>query len=47
MTEPEQHPETTAITAGRNYGGRSLAPPLWATTAFELESVADGQRLAT
>ena len=46
MTEP-QHPETTAITAGRNYGGPSLAPPLWATTAFELPSVLDGQKLAT
>jgi cystathionine beta-lyase/cystathionine gamma-synthase len=46
MTEP-QHPETTAITAGRGYGGRSLAPPLWATTAFELESVLDGQKQAT
>jgi cystathionine beta-lyase/cystathionine gamma-synthase len=46
MTEP-QHPETTAITAGRNYGGRSLAPPLWASTAFEMESVLDGQKQAT
>jgi cystathionine beta-lyase/cystathionine gamma-synthase len=46
MTEP-QHPETTAITAGRNYGGKSLAPPLWASTAFELESVLDGAKQAT
>jgi cystathionine beta-lyase/cystathionine gamma-synthase len=46
-SERTEHPETTAITAGRNYGGKSLAPPLWATTAFELDSVADGQRLAT
>lgn len=41
------HPETTAVTAGRNYGGRSLAPPLWATTAFELPSVLEGRKLAT
>ena len=47
MTDPDHQPETTAITAGRNYGGKSLAPPLWATTAFEFDSVADGQRLAT
>lgn len=44
MTE---HPETTAITAGRSYGGRSLAPPLWASSAFELESVLDGAKQAT
>jgi cystathionine beta-lyase/cystathionine gamma-synthase len=43
----EQHPETTAITAGRGYGGKSLAPPIWATSAFEVDSVADGERLAT
>ena len=43
----QQHPETTAITAGRGYGGKSLAPPIWATSAFEVDSVADGQRLAT
>jgi len=42
-----EHPETTAITAGRNYGGKSLAPPIWASSAFEVDSVADGQRLAT
>lgn len=42
-----QHPETTAITAGRDYGGPSLAPPLWATTAFELPSVLEGQKAAT
>jgi cystathionine beta-lyase/cystathionine gamma-synthase len=46
MTEG-QHPETTAITAGRGYGGKSLAPPLWASTTFELESVMDGARQAT
>jgi cystathionine beta-lyase/cystathionine gamma-synthase len=42
-----QHPETTAITSGRGYGSRSLAPPLYATTTFELESAMAGQRLAT
>lgn len=47
MTDAPQHPETTAITAGRDYGGRSLAPPLWATTAFELKSSLEAQKLAT
>jgi cystathionine beta-lyase/cystathionine gamma-synthase len=42
-----QHPETTAITAGRSYGGASLAPPLWASTTFELDSVIDGAKQAT
>ena len=42
-----QHPETTAITAGRSYPGRSLAPPLYPSTTFELESVLEGQKLAT
>jgi cystathionine beta-lyase/cystathionine gamma-synthase len=43
----QQHPETTAITAGRSYPGRSLAPPLYPSTTFELESVLEGQKLAT
>ena len=43
----EEHPETTAITAGRDYGGKSLAPPIWATSTFEVDSVADGLRMAT
>jgi len=49
MTEqhPEQHPDTVAITAGRNYGGKALAPPIWASSTFEVDSVADGRRLAT
>ena len=47
MSPEDQHLETTAITAGRDYGGKSLAPPLWASSAFEIDSVADGQRLAT
>jgi cystathionine beta-lyase/cystathionine gamma-synthase len=44
---PDQHPETVAITAGRAYGGRSLAPPIWASSTFEVESVADGRTQAT
>jgi cystathionine beta-lyase/cystathionine gamma-synthase len=44
---PDQHPETTAITAGRDYGGKALAPPIWASSAFEVDSVDAGQRLAT
>ena len=44
---PDQHPETTAITAGRDYGGKALAPPIWASSTFEVDSVDDGLRLAT
>jgi cystathionine beta-lyase/cystathionine gamma-synthase len=49
--QPDQAPapriETRAITAGRGYGGDSLAPPLWATSTFEVEGVDDGRRKAT
>lgn len=45
--ERDLHPETRAITAGRSYGDRALAPPLWATTVFEVDSVDDGRRRAT
>jgi cystathionine beta-lyase/cystathionine gamma-synthase len=48
VTEPgEQHLETTAITAGRTYPGKGLAPPLITSSTFEVESVLDGQKLAT
>ena len=46
MTEHERI-ETTAIRAGRSYGGESLAPPIWATSTFEVEGVDDGRRKAT
>jgi cystathionine beta-lyase/cystathionine gamma-synthase len=47
MTQDQPvHPETVAVTAGRDYGGASLAPPLWASSTFELESIEHGQRLA-
>jgi cystathionine beta-lyase/cystathionine gamma-synthase len=42
-----QHPETTAITAGRTYPGTGLAPPLITSSTFEVASVLEGQRLAT
>jgi len=47
--QPEGTPriDTTAITAGRGYGGASLAPPVWASSAFEVEGVDDGRRKAT
>lgn len=49
MPDPEHHEriETTAISAGRDYGGASLAPPVWASSTFEVEGVDDGRRKAT
>ena len=50
MTEEPDAPkriETTAISAGRDYGGASLAPPVWASSTFEVEGVDDGRRKAT
>jgi cystathionine beta-lyase/cystathionine gamma-synthase len=44
---PPQHPETTALTAGRSANGPSLATPLWGTTTFEPEDVQSSLRLAT
>lgn len=40
------HPETTAITAGRRFSGDSLAPVLFPSTAYEVASVDDHRRLA-
>ncbi|HUF33733.1 MAG TPA: PLP-dependent aspartate aminotransferase family protein [Acidimicrobiales bacterium] len=48
MNEPdegEHHIETRAVRAGRDE--RSLAPPLWATSTFETESLDEGLRMAT
>ena len=42
MTE---HPETTAITAGRSYPTSSLSPPLFPSTTYEMESI-DAARTA-
>ena len=42
-----QHPATRAITAGRAYSQRSLAPALWASTTWECEGLADANRRAT
>lgn len=42
----EHQPATQAITAGRAASGRSLAPALWASTAWESEGLADARRRA-
>lgn len=49
MTDENPPPriDTAAITSGRAYGGDSLAPPIWASSAFEVEGVDDGRRKAT
>jgi cystathionine beta-lyase/cystathionine gamma-synthase len=44
---PGEHPETLAITAGRAHAGKALAPPIWASSTFEVDSVAAGRKLAT
>jgi cystathionine beta-lyase/cystathionine gamma-synthase len=45
MTEPSHgaapHPDTTAITSGRTASGGSLAPVLFPSTAYEVETVAE------
>ena len=50
MPEPEQpqlHPETRAIRAGRADNATALAPILWATTTFVTPTVEEGRRMAT
>jgi cystathionine beta-lyase/cystathionine gamma-synthase len=42
----DHHPETTAITAGRRFSGDSLAPVLYPSTTYVVESVDDHRRLA-
>lgn len=46
-TQEPLDPRTTAIRAGRESSGSSLAPVLWATSTFESASVDEGRRLAT
>ena len=53
VTEPSNtgadkgaHPETTAVHGGRTPGIRAMAPVLWASTTFEIDTLADGQRMA-
>lgn len=43
---PEQHPETTAITAGRD-GSGSLAPALWPSTTWQTTGLDDTKQAAT
>lgn len=40
-------PATVAITAGRSANGRSLATPLWASSTWESDGLADANRRAT
>ena len=50
MPEPEQpqlHPETRAIRAGRADNATALAPILWASTTFVTPTVEEGRRMAT
>lgn len=47
MTDPELHPETRAIRAGRSDNDTALAPILWATTTFVTPTVEEGRRMAT
>ncbi|MEO8266936.1 MAG: PLP-dependent aspartate aminotransferase family protein [Ilumatobacteraceae bacterium] len=42
-----QQPATQAITAGRSQSRGSLAPALWASTAWESDDLADANRRAT
>jgi len=46
MTD-ELHPETRAIRAGRQPGDPSLAPAIWATSAFVTPDLDSAQRMAT
>jgi cystathionine beta-lyase/cystathionine gamma-synthase len=45
--DPELHPETRAIRAGRADNDTALAPILWATTTFVTPTVEEGRRMAT
>jgi cystathionine beta-lyase/cystathionine gamma-synthase len=47
MMSDQTQPATQAITAGRAASGRSLAPALWASTAWESEGFVDARRRAT
>jgi len=47
MMSDQAQPATQAITAGRAASGRSLAPALWASTAWESEGFVDARRRAT
>ncbi|MBW8826516.1 MAG: PLP-dependent transferase [Acidobacteria bacterium] len=45
-THQPEHAETTAVTAGRSYPGRSLAPPLFAASTYEMESLDAARKAA-
>jgi cystathionine beta-lyase/cystathionine gamma-synthase len=40
------HPETLAVRAGRTSGISAMAPVLWASTTYEMDSLESGRRLA-
>jgi cystathionine beta-lyase/cystathionine gamma-synthase len=44
---PGLHPESLAITAGREEAGASLAPVLWTTSTWSSQSLDDARRRAT
>ena len=45
--QPAHRPATTAITAGRDHSGASLAPALWASSVWQSEGMTDARRRAT
>jgi cystathionine beta-lyase/cystathionine gamma-synthase len=45
--ESAMQPETLAVCAGRADNGGALAPLLWASSSFEVASLAEGRKLAT
>ena len=45
-SESSPQPETVAVQGGRIEGISALAPILWASTTYEMESLEDGHRLA-
>ncbi|MGH9138189.1 MAG: trans-sulfuration enzyme family protein, partial [Acidimicrobiales bacterium] len=46
MSGRDEHPDTTAITAGRTHSGDSLAPVIFPSTTYQVGSVDDHRRLA-
>jgi cystathionine beta-lyase/cystathionine gamma-synthase len=44
--EGSPHPETTAIRAGRDHDGTSLAPVLWPSTTYVVDDLDESARLA-
>ena len=50
MTDPDRPPldvESIAVTAGRTDSGGALAPTLWSSSAYEVNSADELRRMAT